>query len=130
MMMHSFYHDDYSYVEHPKVKKTLSNLTIHAMVYRLAEKYDVKGLRELSLAKFQYAISAGQSAQDLYSAAGIAYSTIPEDMRDIRDLVISTLAENRWTLETEKCNELLRTTPNLTYDLLMYIACPSKTKVV
>lgn len=63
-------------------------LTIHAKMYALAVKYQVKGLGLLARAKFQACLHHHVYTEDFPTAVQVAYSTTPEPNRDLRDAVL------------------------------------------
>lgn len=63
-------------------------LTIHAKMYALADKYQVKGLGPLTRAKFEACFRHHVYTEDFPAAVQIAYSTTPESNRDLRDTVL------------------------------------------
>ena len=95
-----------------------SNLTIHAKVYALAEKYTIEGLKSLALKKFKTDLDLHWASADFLKAAKEVYtSTIPKD-RPMRDVVVETFGRHPYLLNSEAAQNTVREL-DLCYDLMM-----------
>jgi hypothetical protein len=59
----------------------ISRLQVHARMFALADKYDIEGLRQLSLGKFRKA----NSALELLESVPDVYTLTPPSLRALRD---------------------------------------------
>lgn len=93
---------------------------LHARVYALAEVYDIPGLKELALKKFNEVINQNEHLDRLLDSIKEAYtSTVPED-RGMRDDIVKFLYTNAKLLDEESVKNVLQDITALPYDLVMY----------
>lgn len=128
-MMHYFYHLDYppqegklSSRDNPQndrsTEASVSNLTIHARVYGLAEKYQIRGLKTAALGKFKEEALVHWLTADFRRAVEEVYmSTVSHD-RGMRYVVVDTIVKHRELLDLEGIQNLVRRL-DLCFDLVM-----------
>ncbi|KAH6865051.1 hypothetical protein BKA58DRAFT_238073 [Alternaria rosae] len=79
------------YVSHRKPDNSIeitSPLTIHAGMYALADKYQVKGLGRLAKIKFRDSLDHHVDSEDFIAAVQLTYSNTPESNRGLRDEIV------------------------------------------
>ncbi|KAI4634246.1 uncharacterized protein J4E87_001418 [Alternaria ethzedia] len=79
------------YVSHRKPDNSIeitSPLTIHASMYALADKYQVKGLSRLAKTKFRESLDHHVDSEDFIAAVQLTYSNTPETNRGLRDEIV------------------------------------------
>ena len=64
---------------------------MHARVFAAATKYDVLALQKLAASKFAEAAQSSWDHPSFADAARIAYTTTPDSVRDLRNIVGATL---------------------------------------
>ncbi|KAK5682243.1 hypothetical protein LTS10_005369 [Elasticomyces elasticus] len=67
------------------------NTVVHAKVFAAAVKYDVPALQKLASAKFAAAASSDWNHDTFADAVRIAYTTTPDNIRALRDIVCETI---------------------------------------
>lgn len=96
----------------------LPNIVHHARVYAIADKYDVRTLRELATSKFTRACELWWDNGEFAQAALEAYSTTVEEDRCLRDIVVQTITAHRDLIEKAEVAAVIRETL-LGYDLVI-----------
>lgn len=91
---------------HPAEGKA-DQLLSHAILYEIADKYDVKGLKELAREKFSRACAKFWDTEEFVAAAKHAWSTTPIEDRGLREVIIKTIAEHMNLLNKPDVMELL-----------------------
>lgn len=79
------------YVSHRKPDNSIevtNPLTIHAGMYALADKYQVKGLGRLAKTKFRESLDHHVDSEDFIAAVQLTYSNTPETNRGLRDDIV------------------------------------------
>ncbi|KAI4703694.1 hypothetical protein J4E89_009917 [Alternaria sp. Ai002NY15] len=79
------------YVSHRKPDNSIeitNPLTIHASMYALADKYQVKGLSRLAKTKFRESLDHHVDSEDFIAAVQLTYSNTPETNRGLRDEIV------------------------------------------
>ena len=67
-------------------------LTVHAKVFAAGEKYGIYGLKTLAQLFFKDFLNSGKEAcQDFAEAMRIVFSSTPDHVRELRDLVVERL---------------------------------------
>ncbi|KAI0815426.1 BTB/POZ protein [Xylaria sp. FL0064] len=99
---------------------TSSDLAFHALVYNLAGKYSVRGLKSLAVRKFKQTATQYWDSGDLLEAARNAYTSTAETDRGLRDVIVAILHEHPTLLDREETQLVLRELGMLAYDLVMY----------
>ncbi len=63
--------------------------TLHAQMYSLADKYDIRGLRRLAVAKFEICIRSGEAtANDILAAGKVIYDSITVHDDELRKHIV------------------------------------------
>ncbi|KAI0815425.1 hypothetical protein GGR55DRAFT_628824 [Xylaria sp. FL0064] len=135
MMVDYFYHFEYdiqsvrepsqisSEATHASFGETSqipSSLVLHTMVYALAEKYNIPGLKDFALQEFKAAVAEHLAAPSFLEAAKEAYASTIEADRGLRDVVVTTFYEHPELLDQEETKHVLKESGTLAYDLLIY----------
>ncbi|KAL2158848.1 hypothetical protein VTH06DRAFT_4040 [Thermothelomyces fergusii] len=68
------------------------NLSIHAKLYALAEKYDMQTLKTLALEKFKEEVKFHWNTDDFVRAAEEAYTSTLESDRGLRNVVVDAIS--------------------------------------
>ncbi|KAM4065565.1 BTB/POZ domain-containing protein [Hirsutella rhossiliensis] len=129
LMVYFFYHLTYPAVslddadtaaarQHAFLEK-VHHLRVHAMVYALAEKYSVDGLKDLAMRKFEQEVGKHWDSDDFIQAAEYAYTSTVEGDRGLRNLVVKTFEEHHSLLRKEDAKAMVKRVESLAYDLLM-----------
>ncbi|KAK5635434.1 hypothetical protein RRF57_011146 [Xylaria bambusicola] len=104
----------------PGPQTTSADLAFHALVYNLAEKYSVRGLKSLAVRKFKQTATQYWDSDDLLEAARNSYTSTAETDRGLRDVIVAILHEHPTLLDREETQLVLRELGMLAYDLVMY----------
>ncbi|RSL61090.1 hypothetical protein CEP53_005221 [Fusarium sp. AF-6] len=115
-MLHFMYNFDYTNVN------DISPMVFEAQVYQIADKYDIKSLKEHARKKFSAAINTGWRTDDFPLAITVAYTTSPLEDRGLRDLIVETSSQNIDDLLGKGyfC-EVLRNTNDFAADLVPFL---------
>lgn len=95
------------------------NLTIHAMVYALGEKYDIQGLKALSLEKFKKEARSYWDSDDFLRAVEEVYTSTIDADRGMRDAVVDAIRQHSTVLDKESMQAVVRRVEPLCFDLMM-----------
>jgi len=90
----------------------------HANVFAAAVKYDVPALRRLAVSKFKAAARKDWADPSFAEAAHIAYTTTADDVRDLRDIVGTTINGHQQLLDRPGMEGVLRSNTDLMLELL------------
>ena len=96
----------------------LPKLSIHARVYALGEKYDIKGLKTLSIKKFNQAAKVHWNSGDFMRAVEEVYTTTGDQDRGMRDAVVEVIFQYPKVLNKASMQKLARRL-DLSFDLMM-----------
>lgn len=99
---------------------TSEDLAFHILVYNLAEKYSIRGLKNLAIRKFKQTATQYWESDNLLEAARNAYTSAAETDRGLRDVIVAILHEHPALLDRENTQLVLREFGMLAYDLVMY----------
>lgn len=88
-MLYFFYHHDYNY------SSDSSELKRHVMLYAIADKYDILGLRQLAQDKFRKAMGFYWQKDEFLAAIRLIYLTTPPQRTGLRVSVLSHLTERQ-----------------------------------
>ncbi|KAI7229213.1 hypothetical protein KC330_g7559 [Hortaea werneckii] len=80
-------------------------LSLHANVYALGEKYEIVAMKEASFGKFADKAESSWNSEDFRNAVKIVFTTTAEQDRDLRDLVTRILSEHRRELAPDSAVE-------------------------
>lgn len=102
-------------------------MTAHALVYALAVKYQVSGLKPLRTRKFKSAIDQCWNTCELAEATRIVYTSTPDEHTDIRDIVLAKIIQHSDKLaEKPDIEATVREIPGLAYALFKRLRVRSK----
>jgi hypothetical protein len=78
----------------PPPKSTAEQLLTHVKMYEIADKYGVRGLKDLSKKKFSRACMHFWKDSNFAEAAEHVFSTTPDNDKGLRDIVSETIANH------------------------------------
>lgn len=91
----------------------------HAKVFAMAVKYQVDGLRDLAISKFQAQVKSHWNHQDFPHTIFVVYNSTPQDVTQLRDLVANQMHETFEELQNKpEIEEVVLSIPKLSYNLL------------
>lgn len=96
----------------------LPTIVHHARVYAIADKYDIRTLRQLAVTKFMRACELWWDNVEFAQAALEAYSTTVEEDGCLRDVVVKTITTHTGLIEKPDVAAVIRETL-LSYDLVV-----------
>lgn len=96
-----------------------SQLILHTQMYEMADRYDVVGLKALSIEKFRRACMRFWDHPEFAQAAYHAYTTTPDDDKGLRSVVYETLSKHMSLLLKPEVEGLMVEFNGLSFDLLM-----------
>ncbi|RFN52867.1 amino acid transport protein gap1 [Fusarium flagelliforme] len=94
------------------------HFVLHAKIYALGEKYEIKDLKALALQKFAYEATFFPSYHSFRHGAKEAYTSTVNKDRGLRDVVVRTVLKNRYLLDQWSFQKVVKET-DLGFDLLM-----------
>ncbi|KAI1013630.1 hypothetical protein LB503_010604 [Fusarium chuoi] len=99
-----------------------SQLSLHAKVYALGEKYRIEGLKKEAKIKFESEIQSGNVGVDDFAEAveEVYTSTVGED-RGLRDVVVKMIERDILLLDHVVVREVMRVT-DFALDVLLYMS--------
>ncbi|CZR45755.1 uncharacterized protein FPRO_15069 [Fusarium proliferatum ET1] len=99
-----------------------SQLSLHAKVYALGEKYRIEGLKKEAKRKFESEIQSGNVGVDDFAGAveEVYTSTVSED-RGLRDVVVKMIEQDILLLDHVVVREVMRVT-DFALDVLLYMS--------
>jgi len=131
LMIHYFYALDYTnpsvdslrqsgeWVPEPdEAIKYCNPLLLHSRMYGIADFYQIQDLKDLAKQNFQNNISVGWASPSLAEALHIVFHSTPSTDRGLRDIVISTLGEHIEVVDIEAVSNIIRTIPDLAFEVL------------
>ncbi|KAI1501422.1 BTB/POZ protein [Biscogniauxia marginata] len=104
-----------------KYRELTSDLVTHVMVYALAKKYDIRGLKSLAIQKFEAAVEKQWLTYSFLEAVQEIYTSTTESDRELRDVVISTFYAHPDLLDKKATQVIFKELGVLSYDLLMHL---------
>jgi len=105
----------------------MSKLVLHAKVYALGEKYEIKDMKDFALQKFRQDTKGGHTVESLTDAAREAYSSTIDEDRGMRDAVVNIVLLAPCLLEEEMFRDLVRET-ELGLDLALHFTRDKREK--
>lgn len=102
----------------PSPTSTDGNMVMHAKVFAAAVKYQVLGLRSVASSKFESAVKANWNHGSFAEAAHVVYTTTPEEVRTLRDVVATALTEHADLFDKVEVEAVVRSITGLSYELL------------
>lgn len=97
---------------------TDGNTVVHAKVFAAAVKYKVPALRALATAKFKAAAERAWNEPSFAEAAHFVYTSTPEEVRELRNLVADAITTHKVLLDTPEMEAAIRSIGGLAYELL------------
>jgi hypothetical protein len=94
------------------------NVVMHAKVFAVAVKYQIKALQSIAAAKFTDAAGTSWYHTAFAEAARIAYITTPDVVRDLRDVVCNTIHIHVTLLNKQSIENVLKDIPDLHFEVL------------
>lgn len=101
-----------------RLPKRKPDFVLHAKIYALGEKYEIKDLKALALQKFAFEATACWSFSSFRIGAKEAYTSTVDEDRGMRDIVVETVLKHRLLISMPDFKNVLKET-DLGYDLLM-----------
>jgi hypothetical protein len=95
-----------------------SELSIHAHMYELAEKYGIHDLKDLARTKFAESVSEKWNGSEFPLAIRIVYATTPENDNGLRDVVVETISQHKELLSEGSVEEVVKDINGLAFALL------------
>ncbi|KAF5556556.1 kelch repeat BTB domain-containing protein [Fusarium mexicanum] len=106
-------------VEEPTLS---SQLSLHAKVYGLGEKYRIEGLKKEAQRKFESEIQSGNvGVDDFAEAVEEVYTSTVSDDRGLRDVVVKMIELDVLLLDHAVVREVMRAT-EFALDVLLYMS--------
>ncbi|KAF2103787.1 hypothetical protein NA57DRAFT_50656 [Rhizodiscina lignyota] len=138
-MIYYFYHFDYltdegasgnrTYVPPGKRGPEASSPVTHALMYAIADYYDIPGLKKAAERKYDAVVKKCSHHSSFVESIPIVYSMTPDSDRGLRNIVVSTLGESMHLVGGQALNAIVRETKALAFDLLEFnfsTACPNE----
>ncbi|KAK3699828.1 hypothetical protein LTR37_016243 [Vermiconidia calcicola] len=93
-------------------------LTTHAKIFAVAEKYGIRGLK--ALAHHYFAQQTNPTPEDLAEEIKVIFTTTPEHVRELRDIVIKYILtqQSPAILEHPSIEAAIQAVDTLAYELL------------
>ncbi|KAK4950752.1 hypothetical protein LTR10_010745 [Elasticomyces elasticus] len=101
-----------------RAKENAEDAVMHAKVFAAAVKYQVAALQDLAATKFSIAASHGWEHPTFADAVLVAYTTTPDSMRQIRDVVATIILRHNSLLDKGCIEDVVKMIPNLNFELL------------
>ncbi|KAF5685943.1 kelch repeat BTB domain-containing protein [Fusarium circinatum] len=99
-----------------------SQLSLHAKVYALGEKYRIEGLKKEAQRKFESEIQSGNvGVDDFAEAVEEVYTSTVSDDRGLRDVVVRMIEQDILLLDHMVVREVMRAT-DFALDVLLYMS--------
>ena len=102
----------------PATEHERGKLLLHAQLYSLADKFDVKGLKELATKKFSVYCSFYWNDADFPLAAYHVFSSTPDNDTGLRDIVSRKIMEHIDLLNKAEVEAILHEFNGLATDIL------------
>ncbi|KEQ73158.1 hypothetical protein M436DRAFT_46012, partial [Aureobasidium namibiae CBS 147.97] len=125
LMVHYFYHHDYpsefpTYEGHDSLTpKTATKgvLAVHAKMFAMGEKYEVRGLKSVALEKYQACLP--ETCAGFGTSIIIAFMGTTETEIDLglRSAIVDSLSDSDWMVEHEALEKTIEEIPELVYAL-------------
>ncbi|KAI4666975.1 uncharacterized protein J4E79_001656 [Alternaria viburni] len=91
---------------------------LHAKIYEIADKYEVKGLKDLAREKFKRSCEQFWDNDVFAVAAHHVFSTTPDSDKGLRDLVSLTISKHMCLMDKPEIEALLTEFNGLAFGLL------------
>lgn len=93
-------------------------MVMHARIFATAVKYQVPALKCLAAMKFAAAVESRWNHISFAEAAHIVYTTTPEDVRELRDVVADAISAHEGLLDKPEVKSVVLDINGLAYELL------------
>jgi hypothetical protein len=94
-----------------------SNLSLHARVYALAEKYEIPALKDLAKNKFEMEMACYFDSPDLADIIEEVYCSTIDSDRGLRDVILDAFSKHPQLASTQDIHDVIDRTPSLKCDL-------------
>lgn len=94
-----------------------AQLILHSRVYTLAEKYNIRGLKQLATKKFSAQVSAHWRSSEYALAMQDVYDSTVDSDRGLRDVVIQSFRAHPELVQSKDVEAIVKETPNLAWEL-------------
>lgn len=109
----------YNYYAFDEIPATADSLITHAKVFATAVKYQVEGLVDLAARRFGRRLRDEYDAEEFVACIRFVYESTPEDVMQLRNIVVNTLVERFDPLQDSgMVEELMDSNPGLGYNVL------------
>ncbi|KAK3717599.1 hypothetical protein LTR37_005665 [Vermiconidia calcicola] len=98
--------------------KEYGDLLLHAKVFAAAVKYQVPALKALAASKFKHAVNANWNHPTFADAVHNVYTTTPQEVVELRDIVADALNTHSDLLEKAEIETVVLDIPRLAFDLM------------
>ncbi|KAH7091573.1 hypothetical protein FB567DRAFT_558421 [Paraphoma chrysanthemicola] len=102
-----------------KVHGPADQLLLHSKMYEIADKYDVKGLKDLARVKFEGSCATFWDDSLFSAAAHHAFSTTMEDDKGLRDVVSGTISKHMELIRKPEVQALMTEFNGLSMSILL-----------
>lgn len=96
-------------------------LPVNALMYELADKYEINHLKSLARAKFQQAANERLSAPAFAYAAQLVFTTTVSSDTGLRNIVVSTLSRHRKLIDYEGIASLIKSGSEIGWALIQML---------
>ncbi|TID13050.1 hypothetical protein E6O75_ATG09999 [Venturia nashicola] len=100
-----------------QAKGSASNLTLHAKVYAIAEKYGIQGLKTMAKNKFSAQMAYHWDSPEVPLAIQEVYETTVDSDRGLRDVITSTFRCYPELAQRRDVEAVVKETPELAWEL-------------
>jgi hypothetical protein len=95
-----------------------TELSIHAQMYALADKYGIHDLKDLARDKFEEAATRDWNGGGFPRAVQVVYTSTSENDHGLRDVVVDTIGRHKRLLEKAEVEALVMEINGLAFGLL------------
>lgn len=99
----------------------MERLPVNALMYALADKYEIDHLKNLAKAKFEHAATEELNAQTFAHAAELVSMTTPSSDPGLRSIVAKKLSQRRELIEHEDIAKLLDSGNGMAWSLVQVL---------
>ena len=101
-------------------------LLLHAQMYSMGDKFDIKGLKELAHKKFKVACALHWDRSDFFIAANYACTSTPDSDKGLRDVIGWALNQRTRVLDDPDAQSLLNEFNGVATSVLKWQAATSR----
>ena len=95
------------------------HIITHAKMFALAVKYQANDLRHFAMCSFRHAAQKAWDSDAFLEAIDIVFTSTPEDVSDLRDVVLDTIYDHfQGIMDKPEIEEVVCNHPKLTYGLM------------